>query len=140
MMRIIKPFRLALPVAFLSAVTIAGITAASAGDSEARLRAELAAAGLAADISGQADFRQRPGRRKFSVEIEGFDPNTMMDVEVANVVVGTITVDALGVGGLDFDDTAAAGDLDSPFPANFPALNGGELVKVGPLDGNLQPK
>ena len=122
----------------LAAVTVSG--AALAGGNETRLRADLIAAAAAGDVSGKADFRARSARRKFSVEVEGFAPGTMFDVMVLGTPVGTITVDGTGVGNLDFDDTAGPGDADDPFPANFPALNGGEAVNAGPLAGNLQPK
>lgn len=121
-----------------AAVTVSG--AALAGGEETRLRAELIAAAAAGDVSGRADYRERRARRKFSVEVEGFVPGTMFDVMVLGMPVGTITVDGTGAGNLDFDDTAGPGDADDPFPANFPALDGGEAVDVGPLAGNLQPK
>ena len=122
----------------LAALTVSG--AAMAGGDETRLRADLIAAAAAGDVSGKANFRARGARRKFSVEVEGFAPGIMFDVMVLGTPVGTITVDGTGVGNLDFDDTAGPGDADDPFPANFPALDGGEAVDVGPLAGNLQPK
>jgi len=114
------------------------------GGSEVILRAALTAPAAAGDISGQADYRDRQGRRQFSVEVEGFGPGEVYDVEVANVVVGTVTIDALGFGDLNFDDNFEAGQ-DAPatqFPATFPAIsaNGGEKVEVGPLAGTLQKK
>ena len=122
-----------------AAVTVSG--AALAGGSEVRLRAELTAA--AGDLSGQADFRNRTNRnrRQWSVEVEGLTPGNMFDVTVAGQNVGTIIIDGLGMGNQDFDDNFEAGDDPATqFPANFPALNGGELVQVGPLSGTLQPK
>lgn len=131
--------RLFMPLAALVMMAQAIGQTALAGSDELRLRGELIAPATVGDVSGKADFSAKEGRRKFSVEIEGFAAGSMFDVEVANTIVGTVQVDAFGVGDLNFDDTADPDDLDQPFPANFPALNGGELVKVGPLEGNLQP-
>lgn len=112
----------------------------SGGGDETRLRAEMIAPVAAGDVGGKADFRDKRGRRKFSVEIEGFAPGEMFDVTVKNEVVGTIEVDGLGVGDFNLDSTAQPDDQADPFPPNFPALDGGEKVEVGPLEGNLQPK
>lgn len=122
-------------------MVLAGGSLAFAGGSETRLRSRLTT-DRPRDISGQVDFRNRldEGRRQFSVEIEGFSEGRMFDVMVAGVVVGTVTIDAFGFGNLDFDDTADPDDLDLPFPPNFPAVDGGERVEVGPLSGTLQLK
>jgi len=115
-----------------------GVGWAKGDSNRLRLRAELAGVG---DVSGQADFEQRRGRRKFSVEIEGVGAGDTFDVIVRGVNVGTITANGLGVAELDFDDTAGPLDLDLPFPSNFPRLNGGESVAVGgTLSGTLQTK
>ena len=126
-------------------VLMLGVLAASnpvyAGGDEVRLRAQLTAA--VGDLSGQADFRNRlnRNRRQWSVEVEGFAPGDMFDVMVAGQNVGTIVIDGFGMGNQDFDDNFEAGDDPATqFPANFPALNGGEFVQVGPLSGTLQPK
>ncbi len=116
---------------------VAASSTAFAGGVETRLRAELAGIG---DISGQADFRDKEGRKKFSVEVEGLTPNSMFDVMVAGVVVGTVTTDGLGFGDFNLDSNFEPGDVTPDLPGNFPALNGGEKVEVGPLTGNLQPK
>ncbi len=106
-----------------------------------RLRAGLVGAPAAGDVSGQADFEKRRGRRKFSVEIEGVGAGEVFDVTVDGVKVGTITANGLGNGDLDFDDTAGPLDEDLPFPGNFPSLNGGEAVTAGgTLSGTLQTK
>jgi hypothetical protein len=130
-----------------TAIVLAGLMGSatvSAGDPEVRLRAELIAPPAVGDISGQTDFRNRlsVARRQFSVAIEGLDPGNEFDVMVAGIVVGTITVDALGMGDLNFDDSFEP-DVDDPatrFPSNFPALDGGELVQVGTLSATLQAK
>lgn len=136
--------RMKLALSSLAALALVGMsgTAALAGNDETRLRAQLTAATEAGDISGQADFRDRDGRRQFSAEIEGFAAGEVHDVMVAGVVVGTLTVGVDGIGDLNLDSNFEAG-VDDPatrIPANFPALDGGELVQVGPLQGSLQPK
>lgn len=60
---------------------------------------------------------------------------------VAGANVGTIVIDDFGVGNQAFDDNFELGDDPATqFPANFPALDGGEPVVVGPLSGTLQTK
>ena len=112
-----------------------------AGSDETRLRVRLMAPVDAGDVSGQAKFRDRDGRRQFSAEIEGFADGELFDVMVSGVVVGTITINANGgTGDLNYDDNFEPG-VDDPatqFPANFPALDGGELVEIGLLRGALQ--
>lgn len=111
------------------------------GGGEDRLRAELTA--VAGDLSGQADFRNRTNRnrRQWSVEIEGLTPGDLYDVIISGENVGTIVIDGFGIGSQDFDDNFEAGDDPATqFPANFPALDGGETVQVGPLGGTLQQK
>jgi len=106
---------------------------------QTRLKGSRAAAG---QLSGKATFENRldRARRKFSVEIERAKAGDMFDVMVSGVVVGTILVDNLGIGELDYDDTADGNDADQRFPRNFPELDGGEVVQVGPLTGTLQLK
>lgn len=119
---------------FLSAGT------AAAKGNEIRLRAELTAPASAGDVSGKADFRNRLSRlrRQFSVQIEGAAPGDMYDVMVAGVIVGTIVVNGAGIGEIGFDDTAGPNDQKVRFPRNFPDLDGGEIVQIGPLSGTLQ--
>ena len=118
---------------------VAGTGIALAGDS-LRLRARLRADSSAGDISGNAKYRERDnGRRRFQLEVEGFRPGTVLDVVVDGVTVGSVTIDNLGVGELDFDTNIEPGDDEGqPFPANFPSLERGDRVQVGQLSGTLQ--
>ncbi len=114
---------------------------ALAGRAETRFEARLTAPASAGDISGKVQYRER-GRRQFSVQVEGLQPGDRYDVMVSGSVVGTVTIDAFGFGDLNYDSNFEAG-LDDPatqFPPNFPALDGGETVTVGPLSGTLQSK
>lgn len=106
---------------------------------QTRLKGNRAAAG---PMSGKAKFNYRldKARRKFSVEIERGTPGDMFDVMVSGVVVGTVLVNELGIGELDYDDTANRTDRDQRFPRNFPEIDGGEVVQVGPLTGTMQLK
>ncbi len=135
MRRVITKAILALAVAAL-----VGGAVVEAGGDEDRYRARLTVPRGSGDVSGQADFRERGSRRKFSVEVEGFRPGQLFDVMVAGEVVGTVLINNFGVGELDFDDRADPDDEDEPFPPKFPAINGGELVQVGTVSGTLQPK
>ncbi|HSF96164.1 MAG TPA: hypothetical protein VLA52_14155 [Thermohalobaculum sp.] len=136
--KIVKSFGTAAAALTLAAL-VAGNPAFAGG--ELRLRAELSAA--AGDISGQADFRNRTNknRRQWSVQVEGLTPGDLYDVVVSGETVGTIVIDGFGIGDQNFDDNFEAGDDPATqFPANFPNLDGGEMVVVGPLSGTLQPK
>ena len=106
---------------------------------ETRIRGPRQAAG---PMDGKVTFRNRldEARRQFSVEVERGRAGEMFDVMISGVVVGTVMIDRSGIGELDYDDTADADDNDLPFPRNFPELDGGEVVQVGPLTGTLQLK
>ena len=123
------------------ALGIAG-SVALAGD-QLRLRARLRADSSAGDISGNAKYREKDdGRRRFQLEVEGFRPGTTLDVTVAGVRVGSVTIDNLGVGELDFDtqQNDPNDDETRPFPDNFPSLERGDEVRVGQLEGTFQRK
>ena len=114
-----------------------------AGGAEVRLHTRLTASETAGDVGGPVDFRNQlhTERRQFSAELEGFNDGDMFDVMVSGVVVGKIIINEPdGVGDFNFDDNFEPGDDDpaTQFPANFPALDGGELVEIGPLTGTLQ--
>jgi hypothetical protein len=110
---------------------------ARAGGDETRFRTDLDPT-TAADVSGGAEYREKRGRRKFSVEVEGFAPGSSFDVMIGGETVWTIVIGPAGLGEVNLDDTAGPNDGDDPFPADFPAIGGGELVKVGSVEGTLQ--
>ncbi len=121
----------------LAMTFVFGLAWAKAG--EVRLEAVLTASASNDPIKGKAQYRER-NRRQFSVEVAGFQPGDRFDVMISGAVVGTVTIDDFGVGDLNYDSNFEPG-LDDPstkFPPNFPALDGGELVVVGPLSGTLQ--
>lgn len=131
--------RLSVTFAVLALLSSGIVLAGSELRTQTRLKGPRAAAG---PMSGKAKFSNRldQARRKFSVEIERGNPGDMFDVMVSGVVVGTVLVDGFGIGELDYDDTAGAGDRDQRFPRNFPEIDGGEVVQVGPLTGTMQLK
>lgn len=131
-------FYLAVAVVGLALSPLLGSRVVMAGGEENRLRAELVAPAAAGDVSGKCDFRERDGRRQFSAEAEGFAAGYMLDVSVSGQVVGTITIGALGVGGIDFDDEQP--NDEPPFPANFPTVHGGTSCVADTLSGSFQPK
>lgn len=121
-------------------IAFLGLGIAQAGSelrTQTRLKGTRAAAG---PMVGKAKFSHRLDkvRRKFSVEIERGAPGEMFDVMVSGVVVGTVLINDSGIGELDYDDTADPGDRDQRFPRNFPEIDGGEVIQVGPLTGTMQ--
>ncbi len=122
------------------AIVTAGLVLAK--EDELRLEARLVAAAEHGDISGQVRFRDHGGRRQLSAQIEGFELGEMYDVVISGVIVGKMTIDASGVGELDYDTNFEPNEDDpaSVFPPNFPALDGGERVDIGVLSGTLQRK
>jgi hypothetical protein len=135
----LKSLFVAMAIAF-ALTTVAPINGALAGGAEVKFEGRLEAA--AGDLSGKAKFEQRDGRRKFSAEVEGLVPGEMYDVVVAGAIVGKVVINGAGIGDLNFDTNFEPG-LDDPatqFPGNFPMLDGGESVTVGPLSGTLQAK
>lgn len=100
---------------------------------------------LTEDASMDARFESDRGRDKFSASFEAaqdssFAAGNVLQVTVdpvgaSPVEVGAITLEVLpngDLGGdLNFDTTAGPEDNDSPFPADFPAVGAGTIVKVG---------
>lgn len=91
--------------------------------------------------SGRAEWEVRADRTSFKVEVESGTPGAMLDIIVAGVTVGQLTLDATGFGELEFrdppDNNPAANEV--PFPGNFPGGVGiGTTVSVGLLIGVLQ--
>lgn len=128
----------------IAIAALGAISNARAGGTEIKLETSLIAPAVAGDVSGKAKFENKlqEGLRKFSIQVEGFVPGQMFDVTVKNQVVGKIVINTAGIGDINFDSNFEAG-VDDPatmFPPNFPALEGGESIDIGPLNGSLQPK
>ena len=121
-----------------AALLLAGTAPASAGGND-RIRLRCDADGTQ-DISMDAKFESRRGRIKFDASFEaapglGFSAGQSLDVIVGGTFVGRMLLADIGdiVGDLDFDTTAQADDDDLPLPGDFPALEEGTSVIVGPL-------
>ena len=89
------------------------------------------------DISMDADYEDRGGRQKFSVEFEAsrrseFFPGQRMSVLVKGIEVGAVALrksrDGDAVGDLELDTEAGRGA--EPFPDDFPAVTQGTRVRV----------
>ena len=98
------------------------------GDNEIRLRAELDGNTQA---DGHGDFRAREEnnvvRKRLSVEVEDFPPNTELDVVINGQVIKTITTNAFG-----------RFDLNLRGPG-VPNITVGDTLVVGPLSGVFLP-
>ena len=112
---------------------------ALAGDSF-RLRAKLKSKSGATPIQGSVKYQAIMGEpRHVYVKIKGFAPGDVYPVFVRGVNVGAITISDGGEGGLEYGiPHRPVSTCCPPFPENFPELEGGELVQVGPLSGVLK--
>jgi hypothetical protein len=92
------------------------------------------------DVEGSARFVSfTAGGMPFtslSVSIEGAAPNSMHEVTIKGVVVGTLMTDAEGEGHLTLSSNPHGGQ--QPLPANFPTgVMAGDMVSVGAAAGKL---
>ena len=109
------------------------------GSNDHRVEAELIGNTLA---SGKAKYRERLRNddtleQRFSVEVEDAEPGAMFQIFVNEMLVGTIVIDDLGMGELQYRTPAFIddpGDGD-PIPDGFPTLIDGDTITVGPLAG-----
>lgn len=125
----------------LAAISFQAASAASnRGGNDFRTRARLNGNTLA---SGKADYRERDRNgtveQRFSVEVEDATPGAVMQIHVNDVLIGTIVIDDLGIGELQyrtaqFIDDPGDGD---PIPDGFPTLIDGDTITVGPLAGTF---
>lgn len=79
-----------------------------------------------ASAFGTAQYRLRPDRERFILDVSGFPPGSHA-VFVANVAVGQINVNGAGVGSLEYDTH------DGNFPPSFPNVNVGDVVRVAAI-------
>ena len=94
--------------------------------------------------SGKAKYRERTQnnviRQRFSVEVEDATPGDSLSVMIDGVMFGTIIVNDLGVGNLqfrtaEFIDNPGDGD---PIPSEFPRIDPGAQITVGGMNGTFR--
>lgn len=138
-----------ISLALLAAITMITIATpqeamASGGGSEYRLRARMRT-GTA--FEGKSDYRERMRGttlvQTFHVEVNGAQPGEMFEIHVNGNLFGTIVVNDLGSAELEFrtatvDDNPQ--DEEPPLPTDFPRLNPGDVITVGPLTGTYQQR
>jgi hypothetical protein len=108
--------KMGLAITMLAVICV-GI--ASAGE-VTKMRAKLRSETVAFAVSGTARYAE-------------------LEVLVNGASVGTMKVDELGVGDLNYDSRIHPGDEDwQQFPANFPEIHIGDVVTVGRIVGTMQ--
>jgi hypothetical protein len=132
---------LALAALALVAVTAVSLSTTAIAGNQHRVRARMSGNTLA---SGKADYRERMRNgtleQRFSVEVEDATPGDVMQININGTLFGTIVIDDLGVGELQYRTPAFIddpGDGD-PIPDGFPTLIAGDQISVGPLSGVFQ--
>lgn len=80
--------------------------------------------------------------QRFDVQAEDFAPGTELVVTVNGATVGTIFVNDLGVGELQLRTAAFIDDPGDgePIDTDFPRLQAGDTVTVGPLKGTFSAR
>jgi len=114
------------PVMAGTAISIEGI--ASGTFSQSELHAVLSGNTTAI---GQASLESEDDETEFQVVVFGGTAGDTLDVTVAGVVVGQITLNSNGNGELEFESDSD--ESDGAFPANLPTIEAGTTVSVGTL-------
>ncbi len=127
----------------LSAAAVVAVTAPAlaGGVDPIRVEARMSAGNDQAQAKARYRDRARGStlEQRFDVEVEDFEPGAELLVTVNGMTVGTIFVNALGVGELQLRTAAFIddpGDGD-PIDTDFPRLQQGDSVSVGPLKGSF---
>ena len=126
---------------FLSAAAVVAVTAPAIAGGVDPIRVEARMSAGNDQSQARARYQDRARRntleQRFDVEVEDFAPGTELNVSVNGMSVGTIFVNALGTGELQLRTAAFIddpGDGD-PIDTDFPRLQPGDTVSVGPLKG-----
>ena len=125
-------------VASVALATLSTTAVAGGNNTELKLRADLSGKKLA---SGKAKYRERMRdntlEQRFDIEVEDATPGDQMMVQVNGVTFGTIIINDFGVGELQFRTSTFIDDPGDgePNPTDFPRLQPGDVVTVGPLNG-----
>lgn len=125
----------------ISAAAVVAVTAPALAGGVDPIRVEARMSAGNDQAQAKARYRDRARRnsleQRFDVEVEDFDPGTELVVTVNGMTVGTIFVNGLGVGELQLRTAAFIDDPDDgdPIDTDFPRLQAGDTVSVGPLKG-----
>lgn len=125
----------------LSAAAVVAVTAPAiaGGVDPIRVEARMTAGNDQAQAKARYQDRARRNtlEQRFDVEVEDFAPGSELVVTVNGLNVGTIFVNALGVGELQLRTAAFIDDPGdgNPIDTDFPRLQPGDTVSVGPLKG-----
>lgn len=134
-------------VAISGLATVADATAPTSDDAVARggdsLRLE-ARFGTKDGPQGKSDYRERSRNgtleQRFKVSVEDFAAGEELAVSVNGAFVGTIFVDGLGMGELQFRTTVDDPGDGVPIPDGFPRLVPGDTVSVGDFTATYSEK
>jgi len=103
-------------------------------DSETNFKATLSDPTGVSKLQAQAEFESETEEgvaiRVFKVDVKKATPGATLDVKIGNTSVGSILVDASGLGHLVFSSHPSAGQSLS-FPTGFPTLQDGSVITVG---------
>jgi hypothetical protein len=114
---------------------------AEGGGNDYRVEARMRGTGTLA--SAKSTYRERmigdTLEQRFKIQVEDFAPNTKLVVHINGKLFGTIVANDLGRGEFNFrtvivDDTP--GDDAPPIPEDFPRIEPGWTITVGPLSGS----
>ncbi len=97
------------------------------------LKAEMVSGAVHVDVK----YEIKSEGTKFEVNVVGGEANGVLNIIVAGVAAGPITLDATGSGHVVYNTRAGEPD-EQPFPANFPTPVAGDVVSVGGLSGVFQ--
>ncbi len=85
---------------------------------------------MSGDDNNEAEYRNLvAGCERFRVRVRALAPFTTYAVDINGVVVGMLTTDEDGRGELRYDSS------DGNFPPDFPFIQAGDVVSVGPVSG-----
>jgi hypothetical protein len=92
----------------------------------------------AGTLAGRVKYTERLKHgerdRKFQVNIEGAAPGETFDIYINDLLVGTLTADEQGEGSFKLRSAAFVhGDGFAPMLNDFPVLQAGDVVTVGPV-------
>lgn len=109
------------------------------GGDRVRLEARLSGKTLA---SGKSRYQERTRvnvvEQRFKVQVEDFAPDQTLTIMLNGEMIGTVTTNALGRAELQFRTAAFIDDPGDGDPiGEFPPIEAGDTISVGPLSGTF---